>query len=1280
MTRRWEPARSRRCLPHVEPMTDANRATAESRRSLHPYVSDLALSVMNAAPASGWREVDATLAFFDISGFTKLTERLASLGRSGAEHINDVLNTVFRGLIDEVFRHRGDVLEFGGDAMVVLFTGDEHERRAAAAAADMFRFMAVGGRLVTPLGEARLRMSCGMATGSQAYYLLGTTRRALVVAGRASTAMAQLESAANAGEALMNDRLAAALPPSWTHRRHTDGALRLRLSRVTTDDRPELPGSRQRSSDADIRAARLLPTQFRSLLDGGHREGELKQVAMSFIRLNGTDDLLASEGTDGLYRRLAEITEIVDRASASLDVCWLETQAEANSVRWTLIAGAPTATERDGERLLRVLRRIADETPVPLRIGANLGVVFVGDMGHSQRCTYIVMGDATNLAARLMAKAAPGEIVAGERLHGTCPVRFEWTPLEPFLVKGKRSPVRAFVVGRVADDDQVAAVHHADGSTPPMVGREKELARLLEAIAAGGIVELVGEAGVGKTRLWQEARSIESQRRWFVLRAEPHEVGSPYLPFRRLIRVAAGIRTSDDDRTAGTSLTAFVGRVAPSLTPWLPLIADVVGADVTMTEDVEALDPTFRADRLRLGVAELVVAFTGPGSVIVFEDVHWVDEASRALVEVLSGMLGPHLSVVLTRRPEGWSPSPITTIDLAAIDSDFADQLLLRELPPSAASDATLARLRSSAAGNPLYLIELARSVASTSLKSSVAYPETVERLLAARIDQLPVAGRELIRDASVLGSTMSRSLASRVLGRPDLIAADTWERELGDLVVLGEGTVRFRHDLVRVAAYEGLSVRRRRAVHQRAGDVIEEWGDSVPVVDPVSALAFHATGSGLPDRIIHWNHEAAEAAIAKGAMEIAESLLHDVVGAQRQIGADPVECCTTQRRLAFAAERAGHPESALDALAHAARLADERERALIAVDRSRILEKLGRYRSALVTTARALRSCPDSGASGHLRLARASIRNHLGEWKECLELSRTLLRDFEHSDDRRLLAKAHLLAEWCCACLGLPERADHERAALSLFSSLDDSIGLANLFLNLGASAWQECRVLDAVTDFRTSSEHYERAGDVLGAVLADNNLAEVLTLQSHLDAAESLLVRARRVTQAANYPYGSLTTISGLSRIAAWQGKTAEALRLQAQALSGFRELGSDDLVVDSLVRLVEVHLLAGDASAALAAADEATNALARLGELPVVPATLARLKARALRLAGRDTEARVAFETALAFATRDGYTYEMALASMGIARLDGDDARVADALAQLTELGVVAAPPGS
>jgi tetratricopeptide (TPR) repeat protein len=250
----------------------------------------------------------------------------------------------------------------------------------------------------------------------------------------------------------------------------------------------------------------------------------------------------------------------------------------------------------------------------------------------------------------------------------------------------------------------------------------------------------------------------------------------------------------------------------------------------------------------------------------------------------------------------------------------------------------------------------------------------------------------------------------------------------------------------------------------------------------------------------------------------------------------------------------------------------------------------------------------------------------------------------------------------------------------LDLLTELDDSMGLANLYLNLGASAWSECRALDAVEDLETSSANYKRAGDVLGAALADNNLAEVLTLQGHLDSAEGLLTRARRITQAASYPHGTFAIISGLSRIAAWRGNTADALQLQLEALKGFRELGADDFVVDSLVRLVEIHVFAGDSGAALTAAGDAARALANLGDVPVLPATLARLTARAQQLEGRAAESRRTFESALDLATADGFTYEIALASMAIGRMDDDDARVSVALAELAELGVIAPPPGS
>jgi class 3 adenylate cyclase/tetratricopeptide (TPR) repeat protein len=1255
-------------------VTDETRQTLHPYVPLHPYVSVHAAALLAGNPEQQWVEIDGSLAFFDISGFTALTERLAALGRAGAEHINDVLNTVFTGLIDSVLAYGGDVLEFGGDAMVVLYTGDQHARRAAAGAAAAHRFIVRKGRVATPAGKVRLGMSCGMASGCQAYYLLGATRRAFVVAGPVSTTMARLEARAGPGEVLVDANLVADLPSDWHDPPGLDGSAQLRLDRVAAA-RVRVEPTRHSAGAADT--TMLLPVQFRELTDVGSRIGELKQVAMSFIRLDGTDDVLAVGGNDEVCRRLAEISDIVDRTSSELDVCWLETQAEANSVRWTLISGAPTATERDGERLLRVLRRIADASPWPLRIGANLGVVFVGDMGHPERCTYIVMGDATNLAARLMTRAQPGEIVAGDRLVATCPGRFELTALQPFAVKGKQLPVRAASIGAAIELQAAPGAPADEAANPGMIGRERELKLMRDAIDGGQTIQIVGDAGVGKTRLWQEARRLTPERVWHITRAEPHEVGAAYLPFARLIRAVAGIEQRADEHAAGRLLGSFVARVAPDLIEWLPLLADVIGANVEPTDAVDALDPAFRADRLRLTVADLISTMTRPAAVIVVEDVHWMDEASRSVLDVLARTSAPHLAVVATRRPDGWEPPATVTIELTPLDDEVAEQLLLRELPKTQASDATLNRLRRSAAGNPLYLIELARAVVDKS--GADVYPESIERLLAARIDQLPLASRALIRDASVLGTTINRALAAKVLDRDELTDPMMWERSFGDLFVIDHDSARFRHDLVRVAAYEGLSIRRRRAVHERAGDVIEAWGESVPLVDPVAALAHHASGSGIPERIVEWNQRAADAAIDKGAMEVAEWLLGEVVEAQRRVGTNRDARRATYRQLAMAAERAGHPQSALDALTRATRLAEGGERARLAVERARILEKLGRYRAALVLTARAFPLCTDDAARGHLLLARATIHNFRGDWGECLELTNTLLDDPIATAETRVRAQAHLLSEWCCTALGVPGAHEHAIAAERILIELDDSIGLANLYLNRGVTAWQECRVSDAVTDLRASSERYLRAGDVVGAAIADNNLAEILTVQFRLDQAELLLTRARRVLQAADYPNGVYGTISGLSRIVAWRGDVDEAMRMQSEALEGFRKLGAADLFADSLLRIVEIRVISGDADAALTAVEEAAAALEDLGDVPVLPATLARLRGQALVLSGRPDEARSQFERARLLAEPDGSPYEIALAQIGLGRVNEDPILIDDGMARLAELDVLAPPPG-
>ena len=427
---------------------------------------------------------------------------------------------------------------------------------------------------------------------------------------------------------------------------------------------------------------------------------------------------------------------------------------------------------------------------------------------------------------------------------------------------------------------------------------------------------------------------------------------------------------------------------------------------------------------------------------------------------------------------------------------------------------------------------------------------------------------------------------------------------------------------------------------------------------------------------VARWCQQAADSALDRGAMEVAEQLLRDVATAEHTMGAPPDRRRATLQRLAVAAERAGDLDVAATALRDASHLADVALRPAIAVDRARVLEKLGRYRGALVVTARALRDAPPGDVRARLLLARATIRSFLGDWAGGLRLAAEVLA--AAPDDDRLRAQAHLLSEWCCSCLGLAERTTHEEAALAGFTRVGDDIGLGNLHLNRGVSAWSDSRVEDALADFRASAGHYRRAGDVVGAAMADNNIAEILTLQGRLDEAEELLQHARRVSVAADYRHGELTTISGLSRVAAWSGDVEQAAQLQATALAGFHALASDDYVVDSLLRTAEIAVLRDSPVEALAALDEAAAALAKLGDVPVVPATLARLRGRALHDAGRHDEALVALDDASRLAIDDRFTYEQALVTVLRGRLRGDPAEAHAGRELLATLGVVSIPP--
>ncbi len=341
-----------------------------------------------------WRTLDATMVFGDVSGFTKMSERLARHGKVGAEEIADAINTCFEELLGVANRAGGSLLKFGGDALLLLFDGEDHAVRAAQAAIGMRARLRDVGRLSTSSGRVVLRISIGVHTGSFNVFLVGSSHRELVVAGPAVTATVDAEGTATAGEIVMSSATASVLPAGCRGPARGKGY----LLRTPTAPFTELPIEVLDMDDVDV--ARYVPSAIREHLLGGGADPVHRTATVAFLHFDGTDRIVEREGPERCATLLDATVRRVQQVAEDNEVTFLGTDVDHDGGKIIVVSGAPRRVGDDEERILTALRQVVDsDPPLPLRIGVNSGPVFAGDVGPAYRRTFTVMGDTVNLAA-----------------------------------------------------------------------------------------------------------------------------------------------------------------------------------------------------------------------------------------------------------------------------------------------------------------------------------------------------------------------------------------------------------------------------------------------------------------------------------------------------------------------------------------------------------------------------------------------------------------------------------------------------------------------------------------------------------------------------------------------------------------------------------------------------------------------------------------------------------------------------------------------------------------
>lgn len=1282
--------------------------TAGASTTLAPFLPRLVHDWLTDDAEQRWRALDATVVFVDVSGFTRLSERLARRGRVGAESLTEVISSCFAHLLEVAYAEGGGLLKFGGDALLIMFHGDDHCVRACRAAVGMRARLADVARIDAPGGRVRLRMSVGVHCGEFLLFLAGRSHRELVITGPAASTTVTMEHDADAGDILVSPTVADQLPSQCLGGRKGAGVLLRRAPGNPSDARPA-PIVPAVARDGDLAIG--IPFGLRAHLLGGNSEPEHRVATIAFVHFDEVDGLVGEQGPAALGVALDELVTVAADAAFEHGVTFLASDVDHDGGKIILTAAVPLASGQDEARMLETVRRIATAgTQLPLRIGVNRGHVFAGEVGPHYRRTYTVMGDTVNLAARVMAAAQPGQVLCTAGVLEQSGSRFETEALPPFMVKGKSKPVQAYVLG--APIRRRGAI---DDTRTPLVGRATELAELQATIdrarsGVGRVVQIHGDAGCGKSRLVHEITSAAADFVPVLVSCVPYETASAYRTLREILVQLIG----GDGDAAGMELRlrTIVENDAPDLAPDLPLLAVPLQIDIADNDATAALDDRFRKQQTDRASARLLGALLCVPTLVVIEDGQWMDDASVDVLRIAEqGVAGGPWLVCVTRNDDatGFYAQTESALDVALtpLDDDAATDLVRAISAGQPLRPHEIDLLVQRAGGNPRFLVELTSEVMARGAADQL--PDSVDGLVSAQLDRLPADARRELRMASVLGSEFDAGVLALLLderdsdsdrdrdderdsdGGRDGHALKVHELDIdrfdGLLVLDPAGRVRFRHRLLRDVAYQSLPYKQRAALHQRAGAVLER---TVARPDEHAAvLSLHFFNGEDYEAAWRYARLAGDRACATYANVEAEELLTRALHAARRLGLEGAAVTATAEALGDVRDRIGVYDGARAAYRTARGAGrDHLATARLCLKEAWMAERLGCYSQALRWIRRGERALEELDAAPAVDAARAQLavghavvryaQGRARDAKRSCELAIELARAV---GDHRVLAHALYLLDWANVALGHMDLAIHSAEALALYRELGDLSGEAVVANNLGALAYFDGRWTDAIELYEHSRDARLRTGDAVEAATATTNIAEILVERGELDEAERLLVDARRVYQAAPYLAGVAYATAHLGRVAARAGRFAESTALLDEARALYASIGGrETLEVDAM--RAEARVLAGDALGALAIADEALAHARAKGELATLGPALLRSRAYALAHQGRYDEADLALAEGLALAGDHGVEYDEALLVVAGARIDEWAGRAprdtSDAAAVLARLAVSGAPP--
>ncbi len=934
-------------------------------------------------------------------------------------------------------------------------------------------------------------------------------------------------------------------------------------------------------------------------------EGERKNVTVLFSDLTGytamSEKLDPEEVKEITSRIFGEISKIVSKYDGFIEK-YVGDAAMA-------LFGVPQAHEDDPVRAINAAREIHAAVnaispkleekigqPLEMHSGINTGLVVTGDV-DMEKGTHGVVGDTINLASRLAGLAKPGEIILSLETCQLCVPHFKVKRLEPVTIKGKAQPISAYRVEEglgIATHFDVSSKQGLTGYT----GREQELTVLhscLEktVVGKGQFVTIVGEAGVGKSRLLYEFQNSIDKNKVKVWHGycQSFLSATNYFPFINMLKRALHLReekkSKDVHEIAATSICAISRKLEKYLPFYLNLLS-IPSEDYPLPGNIEGQELK-NAYQDAVAAINIIKSEKQP-LVLILEDWQWTDQASDSALKHLVSFTGTHsLMVVTIYRPiyaSNWGNwSNHTPIVLKPLDSPHSKNIVKSVFGVEHLPEGLVELIITRTGGNPFFIEEVCHSLIEggvievheakrailTQTLETLAIPDKVQAIISARLDRLDPDAKEILRIASVVGRRFGRQILETIYKGKLLLSQVLEKLKTLEVIqqtrVFPEAEYWFRHELTKEVVYNSLLLKRRKSLHGLVGRIIEElYPDRVE--EQVNLLQYHFSMAESWPKAVHYGRLSAEKALKLSQFYEAVTLFEYVLKWMLQLPDDrlrletQIDILLQQEGLYETLGRRDQQQKIIDKLISLVQ--PDKDQALLAeiyMRQGDLYTQLGNYDEAERVLNNAInnwRSLSDViGESRSLR-SLGFLRWHQGRYKEAVKCNEEALGIDRQREDLMAIATdlTNLGAVW--RNFGDSKRSlKFLEEALKIYENKQKPVKQAFTLYSI-ANVHREQDALDrALTQYGRAHEIFEQYHDRVMSSRAVAGIASIKREQGKIHESLDLYKDVVKVTREINFRQGLSHALRSAGELLIALNKPRQALDHLLESTEVFAEL---------------------------------------------------------------------------------------------------------------------------